>query len=113
MLLLLLIHSQVNINLPLHKNSKFKGNIKHKLKDNFKANFKGTFEANFMANFKDNTFKEKITRRTIGVHGYNLLLNELSIAILWYNMLSNIRYLVSSFAISWYKVLFNAFWFLM
>ena len=43
---------------------------------------------------------KKITRRTIGAHGYNLLQNELlSLAILWYNMLSNNRYLVSSFGI--------------
>ena len=52
---------------------------------------------------------EKITRCTIGVHGYNLLLNSLSLAVLWYNMLSNNRYLVSSFAISWYIVLSNAY----
>ena len=54
---------------------------------------------------------QKITRLTIGAHGYNLLLNELSIAILWYNMLSNIWYIVSSSAISCYIVLFNAFLF--
>ena len=45
------------------------------------------------------TNNEKITRRTIGAHGYNFLQNELSLAILQYNMLSNNRYLVPSFAI--------------
>ena len=53
----------------------------------------------------------KITRRTLGAHGNKLLLNELSFAIVWYNMLSNIRYHVSSFAISCYIVLFDAFLF--
>ena len=41
---------------------------------------------------------KKITRRTIGAHGYNSLQNELSLAILWYNRLSKI-YFVSSFTL--------------
>ena len=36
----------------------------------------------------------KITSRAIGVHGYNLLQNEVYLAILWYNMLSNNKYLM-------------------
>ena len=41
--------------------------------------------------------KTKITRSTIGAHGYKLFQNELFLAISWYNILSNNSYLVSSF----------------
>ena len=45
---------------------------------------------------------KKITRHTIGVHRYNSLLNELSITVLWYNMLSNITVKIFGVACSQY-----------
>ena len=74
-----------------------KNEDEHKNKDNLKMKFYTTMKMTL-----------KITRPTIGAHEYNSLLNELSITILWYNMLSNIRFVVLfqlSYAIVCYLML--------
>ena len=55
---------------------------------------------------KNYNFIIKIMRGTVGAHWYNLLQNELYLAILWYNMLSNSSYLVC--VIFWYIMIYSA-----
>ena len=73
--------------------------IKNKLIIIIKSKIDNFDKRNFLRYIKtfNVIFLIKITRRTIGAHGYNLLQNEL--ATLWYKMLPNYRNLVSSFAI--------------